>query len=448
MMRQRLTMKGTLLIALVVLGLPARPAAAQDQQQDSSKQPYTMAEYNAFQTANAETKPDARIKLLDDFVAKFPNSTLMQYVYALYYPAYTQVKNYPKALDYTDKLVALGDKADSLARLQAIQARVQLFPFVYDAKKPDAHDQLVKERDAALLGIKLLQDLKKPKDSTLTDAQFADQKKPGIALFYGAAGFADLQLKDYPATAEAFKAALAIKSDDAISWYRLGLAFLEMKPPQFMDGFWAVAKAINLKVPGDSQIKDYLRRQILAYEQPGCDSLADAQLNELLQLAAGATERPATYSIPSADDLNKIRQSSNILTVITDLKAGGDKAKMTWLALCGAEFPEVVGKVLEVKPGTDFVELFLYTGATPEEIDAATTPNLDVKVVGQPDASRLQKGDGARFSGTLASYDPDPAFMLHWDKAKVNPEDIPAEKGGAGKRTPHKVPPKKPTGKQ
>jgi hypothetical protein len=127
--------------------------------------------------------------------------------------------------------------------------------------------------------------------------------------------------------------------------------------------------------------------------------------------------------------------------VLTDLKAGGDKAKTTWLAICGAEFPEVVGKVIEVKPGTDFVELMLYTGATPEEIQAATTANLDVKVVGQPEASRLQKDDGVRFSGTLASYDPDPAFMLHWDKAKINPEDIPAEKGGT-KHAPHKVPPK------
>jgi tetratricopeptide (TPR) repeat protein len=446
MMRQRLTMKGILLIALVVLGLPARPAAAQDQQQDSSKQPYTMAEYNAFQTANAETKPDAKIKLLDDFVSKFPNSSLVQYVYALYYPAYTQLKNYAKALEYTDKLVTLGDKADPLARLQAIQARVQLFPFVYDPKKPDAHDQLVKERDAALLGIKLLQDLKKPKDSALTDAQFAEQKKPGVALFYSAAGFADLQLKDDAAAADAFKAALSIKPDDAVSWYRLGLAYLEVKPPQFMDGIWAVAKAIDLKIPGDVQIKDYLRRQILAYEQPGCDSLADAQLNELLQLATSATDRPATYAIPSADDLNKIRSSSNILTVISDLKAGGDKAKLNWLALCGAEFPEVVGKVIEVKPGADFVELFLFTGATPEEIEAATTPNLDVKVVGQPEASRLQKGDGMRFSGTLVSYDPEPAFMIHWDKAKVNPEDIPAEKGAPGKHTPHKVPPKNPGG--
>jgi hypothetical protein len=213
-----------------------------------------------------------------------------------------------------------------------------------------------------------------------------------------------------------------------------------------MDGFWGLAKAINLKIQGDAQVKEYLRKQILAYEQTLCDNLADAQLNELLQLAAGATERPATYIIPSADDLNKIRQSSNILTLIADLKAGGDKAKMTWLALCGAEFPEVVGKVIEVKPGTDFVELFLFTGATPEEIEAATTANLDVKVAGQSDASRLQKGDGVRFSGTIASYDPEPAFVLHWEKAKVNPEDIPKE-SAPGKRTPHKVPPKKPAGK-
>ena len=28
----------------------------------------------------------------------------------------------------------------------------------------------------------------------------------------------------------------------------------------------------------------------------------------------------------------------------------------------------------------------------------------------------------------LAAYDPDPNFMLHWDKAKVNAEDIPKDK--------------------
>jgi tetratricopeptide (TPR) repeat protein len=441
MMRERVTLMGVLLIALVMFGLPAPPAAAFGQPQDQSKQPYTIPEYNAFQAARAETNPQARLKLLDDFVAKFPNSSLLQYVFQLYYSTYSDLKNYPKTIEYADKLLALGDKVDAGTRLAAIQVRAQVFPLTFNPKAPDATDQLTKERDTALLGVQLLKAFAKPANSTMTDPQFADQKKPGIVFFLGSAGFAQLQLKDYPGAIASFKESLSLNPNDAVTAYRLGICYLEMKPPQSLDGFWQLARAINLKIQDDAKVKDYLRRQILAYEQPGCDSLADAQLNELLQLAAGATDRPATYAIPSSADLDKVRQSSNILTVLTDLKAGGDKAKITWLAICGAEFPEVVGKVIEVKPGTDFVELQLYTGATPEEIQAATTANLDVKVVGQPEASRLQKDDGVRFSGTLSSYDPEPAFTLRWDKAKVNPEDIPAEKG-SGKHAPHKVPPK------
>jgi tetratricopeptide (TPR) repeat protein len=432
MIRTCLIAKAILLSALVWTCALAYPAATRAQDQSQAKPTYTIPEYNAFQAANAEKDPAARLKLLDDFVAKFPNSTLNQYVYQLYIKTYTDLKNYPKAIEYADKLVALGDKADPTQRLQALVARCQVFPYAYNPKAPDAADQLNKERAAALEGVKILTALPKS-DPKMTDPQFDEQKKPGLAFFQNSLGFACSQLKDYPCAIGAFKTVLSLTPNDAVASYRLGVANLEMKPPQALDGFWAVARAINLKIPDSDKIKDYLRRQILAYEQPGCDSLADAQLNELLQLSANSPERPATYTIPSADDLNKIRNSSNILTLLADLKAGGDKAKMTWLALCGAEFPEVVGKVIEVATGTDSVQLKLYTGATPEEIEKATTPNLDVKVVGQPEAARLEKDQGVRFSGTLVGYDPDPNFMLHWDKAKVNPEDIPTEKGGAKK---------------
>jgi tetratricopeptide (TPR) repeat protein len=434
MIRKCLITKAILLSALVWTCLLARPAAIEAQAaQDQAKPTYTIPEYNAFQAANAEKDPQARLKLLDDFVAKFPNSTLNPYVYQLYIKTYTDLKSYPRVIEYADKVIALGDKVDAGGKLQALQARCQVFPSVFNPKAPDATEQLTKERDAALQGVALLKSFPKPAGSTMTDAQFEEQKKPVIAFFENAAGFASLKLKDYPGAIAAFKAVLTITPTDAAASYQLGVAYLEMKPPQSLDGFWAIARAINLKIPNSDTIKDFLRRQILAYEQPGCDSLVDAQLNELLQLSANSPERPATYTIPSADDLNKIRTSSNILTVLADLKAGGDKAKMTWLALCGAEFPEVVGKVIDVTPATDFVQLKLYTGATPEEIQAATTANLDVKVVGQPEAARLEKDQGVRFSGTLVGYDPEPNFMLHWDKAKVNPEDIPTDKGGAKK---------------
>ena len=436
MIIRRITLvKGLLFAAVVAIGFPARPAAAQ-----GSSPSYTLPEYNGIQACQVEKDPAARIKCLDDFSAKFPNSTLMPYVYQLLYPAYQQTKNFPKAIEYADRVIALGDKVDAAARLAAIQARCQVFPQAFNPKAADANDQLTKQRDAARQGAALLAKFPKPEGDT--QESWDAKVKPALAFFNSSEGFASFQLKDYPAAISAFKTALANKPDDSASAYRLGVSFLQSTPPAQLDGCWWLARAINLKVANEAQVRDYLKKQIIAFEQPGCETSADAQFNELLQLAGTTGERPATYTIPSAADLDKIRQSSNILTVLADLKGGGDKARLTWLAICSAEFPEVVGKVIDVTPGSDSVQLKLFTGSTPEEMQNATTANMDVRVVGQPEASRLQKDDGVRFKGTLVSYDPDPAFMLHWDKAQVNPEDIQAEKGG--KHTPHKVPQKSP----
>src|SRR5271156_5059545 len=318
-------LKAILIIALVVCCAPARPVAAFAQQQDA-KPTYTIPEYNAFQAARAETNAQNRIKLLDDFVSKFPASTLMTYVDQLYVSTYTELKNYPKVIESADKMLAMGDKLDSGTRLQVLQTRVQVFPFAFNPKAPDAHDQLVKERDAAKEGADLLAKYPKPADSKLTDEQFAEQKKPGIAFFDAAAGFADLQLKDYPAAIDAFKGATADNPKDAISYYREGLAYLGATPPQSVDGFWA------------------------------------------LPPAGTSVDRPATYTIPAAADLQKIAASSTILTVLTDLGGGGDKAKQTWLAICGAQFPGVVGKIIEVKQGEGFVDFEIFTGADEDAV--------------------------------------------------------------------------------
>jgi len=440
-------------IALAVLGLwsaAPRPTVAQAAQQ--SQQPsYSLPEYNAEQAAAAEKDPQAKIKLLDAFVAQYPNSTLLQYIYQFYYTAYYQLKNYAKAVEYADKLIALGDKADLAVRVQAIQARVQLFGMI---QKPSNED-ITKDRDVAQLGIKLYPDLKKVPNSTVTD----DQIKAGITYLQGAVALTSTQLKDYPTAIDAFKSVLAANPKDAVSSYRLGLAYLNSTPPQFLDGFWQLARAIDLKIPDDAKVKDYLRSRILAYEQPGCDSQVDAQLSELLQLAANSPDRPTTYTIPSHDDLSKIGQASTIITVINDLSGGGDKAKMTWLAICGAEFPEVVGKIIDMQKSDNYIDFMVFTSDNADQMQAATTANMDVKVwtapkppgtapagaatdAGpQPDVVRFEKDDPIRFAGTIVSYDPSP-FLLHWDQVKVDPSTIPAEKGAPKRPAPRKPAPK------
>jgi tetratricopeptide (TPR) repeat protein len=417
--------------------------------QDAGKQPpYTMPEYNAEQACANDKNPSSQVKCLDDFVSKYPNSNLLIYVYPMYYQAYFQLKNHAKVIEYADKMVALGDKADANSKYAALYARALAFGSM------DATGQAGQAKgalEAAEAGLKLIAELKKP--DNLDEAAFAEQKKQAASYLNGTAAQAAMVGKDYPNAIKYYKAVLAGQPKpevEAITEYRLGTAYLGSNPPQQMDGFWHVARAITSKGATQQQVtqlKTYLRKLVVNYQQAACDNLIDAEFNELLQLAGSSPDKPDTYKIPSAVDLDAARKDMTIASVITDLKVGGDKAKVTWLASCGLEFPDVPGKLMEITPGAtanDPIVLKVAFVTSDAEFQAATTPNMEVKVVGQPEAAKLEKDNPVRFTGTLMSYDPDPAFMLHWDKAKVNAEDIPADKTPAKKPPVRRPAPKKP----
>ena len=431
------------LLTLAVCG-PARRAAAQDQQPGAKTDDYTPAEYNTYRGCEKEKTSQLRIKCLDNFVQQYPNSTLLRFAYADYYNAYAEVKNYSKVIEYTDKLLAFGVKIEIGDQYLALYART----FAYNNLNSSDKGQSVKAIEAVRKGLKVLGELKKPDN---VDGKTWDEQRKQVAIFFnGAGGAAALAGKDYPSAIEFSKAVLTLSSDEPKATYHLGLAYLELNPPQYMDAFWAIARALTSKsmAAEDSKpVKRYLRKKLADYQSPACDNLIDPQLNELLALAAGSPTRPDTYKIPSAADLVAARNGMTIVSVLTDLKAGGDKAKITWLAACGGlEFPETPGKVIEVTPTDTGADLKLFLGATDDEINAATTANMEVKVEGQPNVKRIEKDNLIHFTGTLASYDPDP-FLVHWGEVKVNPADIPAEKKQPAKKPPvhHRAPSKRPS---
>jgi tetratricopeptide (TPR) repeat protein len=415
----------------MVLGTPSD---ARGQDPGGGKQPYTMPEYNAEQACGNDKNPVSQVKCLDAFVQQYPNSNLLIYVYPMYYAAYSQTKNWAKVIEYTDKVVGLGDKVGPNEKYGALYARAYAFNNLSAA---DQATQAKGEMAAVTAGLKLIPELKKP--DALDDKAFDEQKKQAAIYLNGTGAQAAMVTKDYPSAIGFYKAVLALNPDEAITNYRLGQAYMASTPPQTMDGFWYIARAVTSKSATQqqsTQLKTYLRKLFANYQQAACDNLVDAQLNELLQLAGSATERPSTYKVPSATDLDAARKDMTILTVTNDLKAGGDKGKVTWLAACGLEFPDVQVKLIEVVPGatdTDPILLKVAFVTSDAEFQAATTPNMDVKVVSQPAAAKLEKDNPVRFTGTLSSYNPEPAFMLHWDKAKVNEEDLPKEKAPAKK---------------
>jgi hypothetical protein len=224
-----------------------------------------------------------------------------------------------------------------------------------------------------------------------------------------------------------------------------------MNPPQANEGFWELARSIGLKSPNgpnEQQVKTYLRNQLMRYQQTSCDKLIDDQMNELLTLAASSAERPATLNVPNSADLEKAR--NDVGNFIPALKGGGDAGKTMWLATCGLEFPDVGVRAMDdpnVQGDAITMKVFRPAAqdadAAAKELQAATEANMEVKIAGQPEAGRIKKDDQFRFTGTLVGYTQNP-FMLTWEKAKVNAEDLPAEeKAGPAKKGPAKKAPAK-----
>jgi len=429
------TMAGSLVLLACVAGVRAGLAPASPQQ--TARPKATRAEYDAYQAASAEKNPQQKIKLLDDFTAKYPNSEYVVYVYNDYWQTYAALRQWTKVIEYLDKLLALPE-VDTAGRLEVQYRRAATFEYAYNAKSPDISEAATKARDGALDGLKILSTFPKPEKAT--DEQWAAIKKQYTLQLCNTAASSSLFLKDYAAAAKYFHDALDQDPQQPVDDYRMGLADLQETPPQTMAGFWALARAIDLKVPDADKVTAFLRDKIAVYQTPGCDSLVDPQLKELITLAQGSQDPPAGYSIPSAADLDKVRQAANIQTVLSDLKAGGDKGKLTWLAVCNGEFPEALGKAFEMNAATpDAIVVKAAIGTTEEELAASTAPNGDLKINGQPEAARLEK-DSFRFKGNLTGYTPDP-FYLTWDNVKVNPEDIPEEKGKKPTKKPGKAKP-------
>ena len=446
---------GFALVALCLIlgyGLNASgqaPAAAQDT--GAAKGPaYTLAEYNSYKACEGEANPASKIKCLDDFVSKYPNSTLLKFVYPLYTQSYGAQKNYSKVMEYADKLAAL-DKIEPGERFNAFYTHAAAYSALLldPSQKAAAADPAIAKaaQAAAASALETLPQVKKP-DNIAEDA-WPKQLVQFKTFLNGVSAQASMVAKDCAGAVSSYKAILALNPDDAISSYQLGRAYLCTNPPQQMDAFWYIARAVTSKSATQAQsdkVKKYLKGLIVNYQGGNvCDSLTDSELNELLQLAGSSVDRPGSYSLPSAADIAAVLKDMTIASVFTELKAGGDKSKLTWLTACGLEFQEVPGKVIEVVAGDPLVLKVAFV-TSDAEFDAATAPNMDVKIVGQPEAARVEKDSAVHFTGTLISYDPDPAFFLHWEKAKVKEEDIHKEKA-APKKPVRKPAPRKPAAK-
>jgi hypothetical protein len=112
----------SLTLALLLISVPVVGVS-----QDRKDAPYTAEEHAAFLAADLEKNPQIKIKLLDEFSVKYPESTLSTEVVRDYYLTYFALKNYARTIDYVDKYLSPKNAIDPGDRLEALQTRAQAF---------------------------------------------------------------------------------------------------------------------------------------------------------------------------------------------------------------------------------------------------------------------------------------------------------------------------------
>ncbi|MFQ5778483.1 MAG: hypothetical protein ACE5IP_10810, partial [Terriglobia bacterium] len=193
-------------------------------------------------------------------------------------------------------------------------------------------------------------------------------------------------------------------------------------------GFWHLARAIGLGINKSDDVRGYLTRALAGHRQVPPDCL-EGEVNELVARASETLSPPAGWRLISAEQVSAVRQTMSVKTIFDELEAGGESARLMFLAACGTEIgvgedglPGLAVMVLDVTQAEDNL-VTLRAAAGQEAVDAKQV-NVEVKVVGPEEAKNLKAEDVVRISGKISGYQNEPQFLVKLNEGRVHPEDL------------------------
>lgn len=254
--------------ALFALGLAAaQPTGAQHQQQPPQQQqappaktgqapapqngqqapaeapkvdPEEEKAYKTFYDANTPQQADARIKMGEDFVAKYPKSKYTEVVYARLMQDYFNKQQLSKMYDAADKALALNPDDVSVLVLEG-----WVIPHNIDPNGPDAERLLNKAETQEKHALELLPTL--PKPPNMTDDQFAKAKNDALSQAHSGLGLVDFRKQDFANSVTELQQGEKLASvPDPTDFYVMGIELQTLK--RFGDATDAFQKCAQ--IPG------------------------------------------------------------------------------------------------------------------------------------------------------------------------------------------------------
>lgn len=375
------------------------PAAGQEQQKKQITDP---AEHNAYVAIFSETDPGRRLKLLDDFLAKFPNTVMKE-----------------EALEF--KMVAMlqvGQNPDLVARqllqvnpnsLRALILVANIFNQTPLAETDPAFNQKLTEAEQiAQRGLRQLPNFQPANVS----AEDLDKTRKGAeSTFRQTVGIVAMGRKQYDQAQTEFRRAAETAPEDAALFYRLGNAYILQRPnPKYSEALWAFARAAMLEGPtalppaGRQQVNAYLEKVYTQYHgsKEGLDPLKqqakaqsfpppDFKVMSKAEVVAAAPVEPEKLRFDEMRDL---------------LVQGGPKSDELWGKLKGMPL-RLKGYVVSATPAARprTVRLIVL-----EETAKKSGDNYDIELgLGAP--GRATPGKLVEFEGLVNSFNKDPFSM-------------------------------------
>ncbi len=378
-------------------------------------------EYDAYTAMATATDPDKKISLAEAFIQKFPTSDFKAGAYVTEMQVYFQQGKSDQGVAAAQKVLGIDpDNLDALAALSYV------FPFTFKPTDPDATAKLQRADSDAHHGLDVLQKIQKP--DKVTDEQFKAFITPKRALFNYTIGFVALQRKDYANAITALKSAAADNPSDVYTFYQLGVAYMLSTPPDYDNGLWNLARAVDLanaaKAPNAAAIQKYFDQSYVSRHG------SNANEQDVLDLAKTSVMPPDGFKVTAAE---KHKPTGNaaidyFYSLEDTMKAGGDQAKQAWDQTKGQSFG-YGGKVVSAEKGPD-PDTYVVGLAITDESKASDTADIFLRDK-QPDAKYLAKGNLiASFKGTIAENTLTPSFSLTLD-GTVNDDSLAAAKEDA-----------------
>jgi hypothetical protein len=211
-------------------------------------------ELSDYTNAVAQAQASDRLLHLEQFsIAAQPGPLKIEALQLVVWE-YLRARNFAQALTWAKSLEA-AEKDNSLA-LAVISDHARN---AGEAGNSAAKQLLSQARQ----GLDALPRLQRPLG--MSPADFAAMRQQAQAMLSGAAGWAQLQRKDYAGARGGLRQAVALDPDNAQNVYALALADLDGPNADLKEGYWYLAKAVNLSqaTPQGAQIAQFARARYI-----------------------------------------------------------------------------------------------------------------------------------------------------------------------------------------